>query len=371
MKKLGVIVNPVAGMGGRVGLKGSDGSDIQRRARELGAVAESPFRAVDALKSLTEIKERIEVVAYPAEMGENEARECGLEPTVIGSITSGGTTSEDTQQAAREMEGMGVDLLLFAGGDGTARDIYNAVGRRVTALGIPAGVKIHSAVYAVTPRNAGTVARMFLDGQLLSIRDGEVMDIDEDAFREGVVSARLYGYLRVPEERRYVQRVKSGGGQAEEEAVQGIAAAIADAMDDGRLYVMGPGTTIGAIMDHLEIQNTLLGVDVVRDKTLVATDVGEARLLELIGNEEATIVVTVIGGQGYILGRGNQQLSPRVVRKVGKESITVVATSAKLASLGGSPLLVDTGDHRLDESLAGYWKVVTGYKEYAMYKVGI
>ena len=143
-------------MGGRVGLKGSDGSDIQRRARELGAVAESPFRAVDALKSLTEIKERIEVVAYPAEMGENEARECGLEPTVIGSITSGGTTSEDTQQAAREMEEIGVDLLLFAGGDGTARDIYNAVGRRVTALGIPAGVKIHSAVYAVTPRNAGT-----------------------------------------------------------------------------------------------------------------------------------------------------------------------------------------------------------------------
>lgn len=369
MKKLGVIVNPVAGMGGRVGLKGSDGADVQRRARELGAVAESPSRAVEALQSLAEIKDRIEVVTYPAEMGEDEARECGFEPTVIGSITSGETTSADTQQAAREMEGMGVDLLLFAGGDGTARDIHSAVDQRVTALGIPAGVKVHSAVFAVTPRNAGAVARMFLEERLASVRDGEVMDIDEDAFRDGVVAARLHGYLKVPEDRRNVQRVKSGGEQVEED-VQGIAAEVADSMENGRLYVMGPGTTIGAIMEHLGLQNTLLGVDVVRDRALVAGDVSEGELLELIGDGGATIVVAVIGGQGYILGRGNQQLSPAVVRRVGKDNITVVATREKLTSLGGSPLLVDTGDRALDESLSGYWRVVTGYREFAMYRAG-
>ena len=370
MKKLGVIVNPVAGMGGRVGLKGSDGPDIQRRAQALGAVPEAPLRAVDALRLLTEIKDRIEVVTYPGEMGESEARDCGFSPTVIGSITAGRTTSADTMRAARDMEEMGVDLLLFAGGDGTARDIFNAVDRRLTVLGIPAGVKVHSAVFAVTPLNAGMVARMYLDGRLSSIRDGEVMDVDEDAFREGVVAARLYGYLRVPEERRYVQRVKSGGVHVEEEALEAIAEAIAADMDDGLLYIMGPGTTIGAIMDHLHLENTLLGVDLVQNKGLVAADVSERVLLELIGDQEARIVVAVIGGQGYILGRGNQQLSPEVVRRVGKDHITVVATTDKLTSLGGNPLLVDTGDQALDRTLAGYWKVVTGYREYAMYRVG-
>ena len=268
------------------------------------------------------------------------------------------------------MEEMGVDPLLFAGGDGTAKDIFNAVDRRLTVLGIPAGVKIHSSVYAVTPRNAGMVARMYLDGRLMSITDGEVMDIDEDAFREGVVAARLYGYLRVPEERRYVQRVKSGGVHAQEEALQGIATAIAADMDDGRLYIMGPGSTIGAIMDHLHLENTLLGVDVVQNKSLVAGDVSERDLLELIRGQKAKIVVAVIGGQGYILGRGNQQLSPKVVRGVGEDNITVVATREKLVSLDGNPLLVDTGDQELDRTLAGYRKVLTGYKEYAMYRVG-
>ena len=195
------------------------------------------------------------------------------------------------------------------------------------------------------------------------------MDIDEDAFRDGVVAARLHGYLKVPEDRRNVQRVKSGGEQVEED-VQGIAAEVADSMENGRLYVMGPGTTIGAIMEHLGLQNTLLGVDVVRDRALVAGDVSEGELLGLIGDGGATIVVAVIGGQGYILGRGNQQLSPAVVRRVGKDNITVVATREKLTSLGGSPLLVDTGDRALDESLSGYWRVVTGYREFAMYRAG-
>lgn len=370
MKKLGVIVNPVAGMGGRVGLKGSDGAEIQRRARELGAVPEAPTRAADALALLVGLRDGIEVITYPREMGEDEARESCFRPTVIGSITSGGTTSEDTRRAAREMEGLGVDLLLFAGGDGTARDIFAAVERRVTVLGIPAGVKIHSAVYAVTPRTAGTVARMFLEDRLLNIRDGEVMDIDEDAFRQGVVAASLYGYLRVPEERRYVQTAKSGGEQSEGEALQGIAATISESMDDDRLYVMGPGTTIGAIMEYTGLENTLLGVDAVRNKTLLASDVGEREVMDLIGEGDSKIVVSVIGGQGYILGRGNQQLSPEVVRRVGKENILVVASRDKLASLGGRPLLVDTGDPDLDASLAGYWKVMTGYKEYAMYKAG-
>jgi predicted polyphosphate/ATP-dependent NAD kinase len=374
VKKLGLIVNPVAGTGGRVGLKGSDGPDIQRRARELGALPESPRRAVDALKSLTALKDRIEVVTYPREMGEDAARECGFTPTVAGSIASAATTPEDTWRAAREMEDMGVHLVLFAGGDGTARDILDAVDRRITVLGIPAGVKVHSAVYAVTPRSAGMVARMFLEGRLDGVRDAEVMDIDEDAFRAGVVAARLYGYLRVPEERSHVQSAKSSGQQGESESLKAIAAGFAAEIDEDTLYVMGPGSTIAAIMSELGLDSTLLGVDAVRNGAVVAADAGERDLLGLISGHRAKIVVTVIGGQGYVLGRGNQQISPEVVRRVlgsGRENIVIVAAREKLAALRGRPLLVDTGDEDLDQTLAGYWKVMTGYREYAMYRVGV
>src|SRR5690349_13608168 len=209
MKKLGVIINPIAGMGGRVGLKGSDGVDVLSKARELGARPESPQKAVEALKIIARVEDRLEVIAYPDEMGEDECREAGLAPVVIGSIPRRETTAEDTEKAAQKMAALKVDLLLFAGGDGTARDIYNAVQDRVPALGIPAGVKIHSAVYAVTPRSAGELVVMFVEGEVRGFRDAEVMDIDEDAFRRGILSARLFGYLRVPEESRYVQDRKS------------------------------------------------------------------------------------------------------------------------------------------------------------------
>ena len=371
MKKLGVIVNPIAGIGGRVGLKGSDGVDILDKARQLGARPEAPTRAVEALKVISRIKDRVEVIAYPEEMGAEECREAGLSVTVLGSIRSGETTSEDTRNAARQMAEDGVDLLMFAGGDGTARDICAAVGEKVVALGIPAGVKIHSAVYAVNPRSAGELATMVLDGRLMNIREAEVMDIDEVAFRGGVVSAKLYGYLRVPEESRFVQSAKAGAVQAEKEALHGIAAEVVNSMNDTDCcFIIGPGTTTRIVMEALKLENTLLGVDIVRNKQLVANDVSEQQIMDIIKRERARIVVTVIGGQGHLFGRGNQQLSPAVVRQVGKENIVVIATKEKLASLAGRPLLVDTGDENLNEELNGYIRVTTGFGDYAMYKVG-
>ena len=371
MRKLGVIVNPVAGMGGRVGLKGSDGADILHRARELGAKPESPGRAVEALRVVARLRDEIEVVTYPREMGEDECRTAGFSPRVLGAIRSGETTAADTFEAARQMAAEGIDLLLLAGGDGTARNIYNAVGEKVPALGIPAGVKIHSAVYAVTPRAAGEVAALFIEGRLMNVRLAEVMDIDEDAFRAGIVAAKLYGYLRVPEEKRFVQSVKSGGIQAEKEALQGIAAEVVGQMaEEDRYFIIGPGTTTRLIMEDLGLENTLLGVDVVRNRQLVSRDVAESQLMELIDGHQATIVVTVIGGQGHLFGRGNQQLSPRVIRAVGKRNIAVIATTEKITALDGRPLLVDTGDEDLNEELSGYIRVTTGYRELVMYQVG-
>ena len=368
-KKLGIIVNPIAGLGGRTGLKGTDGSEIINQARRLGASPESPQRTIETLNVVRRIRDEIEIFTYPQEMGETEAKQASFSPTIIGSIKSGETTSEDTQRAAKEMKNREVDLLLFAGGDGTARDVYNAVGREVTVLGIPAGVKIHSGVYAVTPRQAGEAAVMYLTTTTPETTDAEVMDIDEASYREGKLAAKLYGYLRIPEERQFIQNVKSGGIQTEKQILQGIATDLIQSMEKDCLYIFGPGTTTRDILSFHGLTKTLLGVDVVLNNQLIAKDVNETQLSKLIVGKKARIVVTVIGGQGYIFGRGNQQISPEILMKIGKENIIIVATKEKLASLHGRPLLVDTGNEIVDKMLSGYIRVSTGLNNYAVYKV--
>ncbi|MBU7005750.1 ATP-NAD kinase family protein [Phosphitispora fastidiosa] len=368
-KKLGLIVNPVAGVGGRVGLKGSDGEEILKKALELGATPESPRRAMDALERLAVIKDEIDIITYPHEMGEQEARDCGFEPEVLGSIQPGKTGAKDTIDAAKTLAAMNADLILFAGGDGTARNIYDAIGNtNVPVIGIPAGVKIHSAVYATNSRNAGEVALMYLQGKIKKVHDAEVMDIDEAAFREGRVTAKLYGYLKVPHEAKLVQGLKSGRTEGEATALNYIADDVIENMAEDIVYVIGPGTTTRAVMQKLGLQNTLLGVDVIMNKKVLANDVTESRLLELTKGKRTKIVVTIIGGQGYIFGRGNQQISPRVLKEVGKDNIIVIAPQSKLTALGGNPLLIDTGNYEVNNMLSGYYKVVIGLERTMMRK---
>jgi len=354
-----------------VGLKGSDGEETLRRARQLGATPTAPGRALETLLSLASLTDQIEVITYPAEMGEMEARQAGFEPQVIGQILPDRTTAEDTRRAGAEMAALGVGLLLFAGGDGTARNVYEAIGLSIPALGIPAGVKIHSGVYATTPDRAAQLAAMVLSGQVKAFGELEVMDIDEEAFRQGRVSARLYGYLKVPLERRFTQGAKAASSNSAHEATarQSIAEQIVETMKAGCLYIIGSGTTPRAIMERLGLQNTLLGIDAVMDGNLAATDLNESQLLELLDNHQTRIIVTPIGGQGYVFGRGNQQLSPEVIKKTGIENIIVAATPSKLASLQRRPLLVDTGDKEVDEMLRGYVRVVTGYREEMVYRI--
>jgi predicted polyphosphate/ATP-dependent NAD kinase len=373
LKKLGLIVNPVAGIGGRVGLKGSDGAEIQKRARELGAVPQAQNRAIEALQRLRRL-EALQIITYPGEMGEDAVRACGFKPTacrVIGTITPGGTTADDTRYAAREMQRLGVDLLLFAGGDGTARDICETVGLELPVLGIPAGVKIHSAVYATHPRSAGDLAALYLQGGVAGLREAEVMDIDEEAFRQNTLSVRLYGYLKIPFRMSLVQSQKMPS-VGEGAALAAIAEDIIAEMEHEFLYIIGPGTTTRTIAEELGLEKTLLGVDVILNRELIAQDANEAQLLALLeqhGAGKAKIVVTPIGGQGYLFGRGNQQISPKVIERVGRKNIVVVSTPDKLHALGTQPLLVDTGDRAVDQMLSGYLTVVTGYNERAVRKV--
>jgi len=357
--KLGVIINPIAGMGGKVGLKGTDGLEVLKKARSMGAVPESPKKAMKALEVLKPIKD-LEILTFPGEMGERELIELGWEPVVIGDIGED-TSWEDTEKAAKEMRKLGVDLIIFAGGDGTARNIFNAVEDSIPVIGIPAGVKIHSGVFASHPRNAGEIAFHYLSDPEIGVKDAEVMDIDEERFRQGVVTAKLYGYMKIPHMPDLTQTQKSSGFADESEAIQGIAEKIIEEMRDNVYYIVGSGTTIRPIMEGLGIPNTLLGIDIIRNKELVAQDVNEDKILEIIGDNPAKIIVTVIGGQGYIFGRGNQQISAEVIKKVGKKNIIVVAPRSKIFSLQGRPLLVDTGDDEVNNMMSGYIKVVFDY----------
>lgn len=360
MKKIGLIVNPRAGLGGRVGLKGSDGPTIQKKALELGAVGESQKKAKKALMVIQEAIE-VNIITYPHEMGEDLAKKLGLPTTVIGSIEKGCTTPRETKEAAIQLKKRDIHLLLFAGGDGTARDIHDALGNDGPVLGIPAGVKIHSGVYSTSPTKAGELALSFLKGETTTLRESEVMDINEEAFRDGRLSAALYGYMKVPYKERMVQDLKAGSIPGDSKAVEAITYQVVEEMEEDVVYIIGPGTTTRAVMERLGLPSTLLGVDVVLNKELLGQDLNEKGILEIIKDRPAKILVTVIGGQGYIFGRGNQPISPTVISKVGRHHIMVIATQRKLSSLDNRILLVDTGDERVDALLSGFQRVLVDY----------
>lgn len=314
----------------------------------------------------------VDVITYAGAMGAEAARAAALSPEVVGGASAEATTREDTLAAVRAFVGAQVDLILFAGGDGTARDIMDAVDGRLPALGIPAGCKMHSAVFATTPTAAGELAACYAstDSARRTLRHAEVMDIDEDAYRADRLSARLYGYLRVPSERRLMQGAKSTRSASDDAAVDAIATNLISELDDATAYVVGSGTTTRRLFERMGLAKTLLGVDALQGRRLVGHDLSESEILQLLaGSPRTKIIVSVIGTQGYIFGRGNQQLSPQVLRLVGRDNIIVLATLNKLAGLPQRRLLVDTGDPETDRMLAGHVFVRTGFRQSAVIRV--
>ena len=366
--RLGVVINPFAGIGGAMALKGSDGEAIRQQALAAGATKLANDKMARALTKLTAFSNLL-VLTASGEMGEHCCAALGLEHQVIYTSQSAETTPEDTENAVRELVNKGVDLILFAGGDGTARNVCSIVADNVPVLGVPAGVKIHSGVYAVTPSAAGDVVAKMLTGELVSVRQAEVRDIDESAFRQGKVRAQHYGEMQVPDELTYVQSVKMGGREDESMVINEIAEYVSEiiADDDEHLYIMGSGSTVGEVMARLGLPNTLLGVDVVKKGEVIAADVTAPQLLELVSQSPARLVITAIGGQGHVFGRGNQQLSPDVLRAIGRDNIWIAATKQKLQQLDGRPLRSDTGDEELDSELAGIIAVITGYDDRVYY----
>ena len=362
VRTIGLIVNPIAGMGGSVGLKGTDGPAILAEARARGAAPVAPVRARRALDRLAAAAGReVAVLAAPGEMGGEVARPSGLEVELLDGPAPEATSAADTKRIARTLRQLGAALILFAGGDGTARDILGAVGDGMPILGIPAGVKMHSAVFAIGPEAAGELAALVARDRNARVgyREAEVMDIDEDSVRADRLSARLHGYARVPVERSLMQGPKAGAG-AEDATLDALCREIAEEMEPGVLYLLGPGTTTRRVLRHLGLDGTLLGVDAVLDGKLADRDLAGPALARLVRDRPARVILGVIGGQGYTFGRGNQQIGADVIRAVGRDNIVLLASQQKILALGANRLLADTGDPAVDRMLRGYVRVRIG-----------
>jgi len=354
--KIGFLINPIAGMGGTVGLKGTDG--LVTAALTRGAM---PLAAMRARACLHLLSSEQGLLFYTAsgQMGEEELRHCGLQYTVAYQAAEE-CSSLDTRQACQAFLEESVDLILFCGGDGTARDIAGAVAT-LPILGIPAGVKMHSGVFAISPEAAAQLALGFVNGELKA-RETEIVDVDEELYRAGELQTKLYAVARTPYKPTLVQeRKRIYSSKNEEEFKDQIALFATEFMKDGSAYILGAGTTTARIAEKLGVEKTLLGVDVVQKGRLLVKDASERDLLALLEKEKSVkVIVSPIGAQGFILGRGSQQISAAVLRRVGGENLIIVSTPHKLAEL--SRLLVDSGDLEMDRILAGKRMVLTGYR---------
>ena len=367
MKTIGLIVNPVAGMGGAVGLKGTDG-DMYQKALTLGAEPVTPQKTRTFLRYIQN-KDQIRFLSGPGRMGADILSEFDFPYQVIGETASGMPThADDTVRICRQMAANDAVVIVFVGGDGTARNIYDAIGSWIPVVGVPAGVKIFSGVFAVNAESAAQLVDFFIEGSPVS--EEEVLDIDEDAYRLNHLQSRLYGYLQVPKAPGYIQHSKSASSVAgsELENKYDVAEWMAERMEAHTLYLLGPGTTVKSIADFLGLEKTLLGIDAYYEGGILQQDLNEREILELLDEyPQRKIVVTPIGGNGFIFGRGNKQFTPQVIRKVGLGNILIVSTKDKIS--GFVHLHVDTGDEALDREFLGFQEVVIGYHESRMVKV--
>ena len=360
MKKIGLIANPIAGMGGIVGLKGTDG-DIYKEAIKMGATPITPKRVKDFLSNIKN-QEKIILIVAPGTMGEDYVKRTGFKYELMGEIDEK-TSAEDTKRIARLMVEKGIDLLVFCGGDGTARDVFDAIDLKIPIVAIPSGVKMFSSVFALNPKAAAQIVDKFVE-VTTDTQDKEVLDIDEDAFRDNRLVSKLYGYLVVPKIQNLIQNAKDSSkvGRTIDENKYEIAQLIVETMEEEILYLLGPGTTVKSITDQLNIVKSLLGVDAIYNKSLVGEDLNENGIIDLLDKyQKGKIIVSPIGGQGFVFGRGNKQFTPKILKRVGKKNIIIISTEEKVKSL--KCLRVDTGDEEVDMLLKGLTKVIIGYKE--------
>ena len=367
--KLGLIINPISGMGGSVGLKGTDGKSVLDQAIELGAKPNALNRTRELLIELESFKSKLIFVTCPGFMGENVLKELAFEYEIIDTSIFEGvgniydSTADHTKKAAAFMNEINdLSLILFIGGDGTARDIVNAIGKDKPSLGIPAGVKIYSSVFSLNPRIASSIVIQFLWDEI-PLQENEVLDIDEEEYRNGRLVSKLYGYLLTPFAPELFQYSKMGTPDSDLNNQERIAKRIVEDLEENTYYLIGPGTTTKAITDLLGQKKSVLGVDILFNKQIIAQDLNEQQIFSHIQGKKAKIITSLIGRQGFLFGRGNLQFTPMILRAIGIENIIIISTKFKLQNIPNQILRIDTRDSELDKKMIGFYKVITDYDE--------
>jgi len=356
---IGFVINPIAGMGGRVALKGTDG--VLEEAIKRGA---KPIAAKRAREFLKNLKGNIEFLTASGKMGEDVLKDFSIPYKIIYKAPEN-TSAEDTKRVVEEFIKGNVELIVFVGGDGTARDVVEVADSKIPVLGVPSGVKMYSSIFAINPEKAAEVVNKFAEGKT-KLMDSEVLDIDEDAYRNNELKIKLFAYAKTPYVEDLIQSSKSEyvGGE-EEEDKRWIAEFFIENMEKDTLYLLGAGTTVAKIAEVLGLEKTLLGVDALYNGKIVAKDLSEKDILELIEKyPRVKIVITPIGSQGFIFGRGNQQFSEKVLERVGKNNIIILATPRKIREL--KKLRIDLENA---QKFRGYYKVLVGYGKYKLMKV--
>ena len=367
--RIGIVVNPDAGLGGRLGFKGSDGR--AQEARDAGAVDRAGPRMQQCISKFNELLASSlnrmgvspTIVAWSGRMGGDWLDGFEYEQRKKSPIES---TAQDTSNLVHDLLEAEVDVILYAGGDGTTRDIVNALdGNETPLIGVPGGVKMHSGCFATTPKASAEVLLAFLQGDLM-VAITEVMDLDEEIYQKGEWKVRMYGEAWTPSSPRFMQGAKEQVERASEsDTIEGLANHIGNLIDDNPelMVIWGSGGTLRRMGEHLNVELTLLGIDI-QHKGTIHSDLNEQQLLQHLAGYEGPrlLLLSPMGGQGFLIGRGNLQLSPDVLRAIGFESILGVATPSKL--LGLSSVRIDTGDPLLDEEYQQrrFVKLLQGYR---------
>ena len=359
--KLGFLINPIAGIGGKTGLKGSDGLKTIRKAFSMGAEKESESRAEEALLQLKFLKDKFYLVTCAGTMGHDTCKRIGIIEDKTIDVNLKNTTRKDTLYASKIMKEDKVDLILFCGGDGTASDIFFVINSEIPILGIPAGVKMHSSVFGNSPNAVGSIVSRLINSQLKNFEtsSGLIMDLDEDLRRIDKIKTKLIGYAYIPNDNFLIQNPKINNQYNDENAITGIAEYLEKQIIEDATYVVGPGLTTYKFMEKLGISGTMLGVDVLKGKNLLKKDVNSRQLDSITKEKNLFIISGIIGGQGFLFGRGNQQITADIIRRTEKKNIIVIASAKKIFSLPYQRLLIETGDKKLDRDLSGYIKVQT------------
>lgn len=364
--RVGLIVNPIAGMGGAVGLKGTDG-DLATAAELLGSKPTAGAKAIKAVAAVGSLAQSIDWLTCTGRMGADVLDQLGLAYTIVCQARNESSTAEDTRSCARAFLEQNAHMILFAGGDGTATNLLEVIGQSVPLLGIPAGVKMHSAVFAVSPRIAGDVLNAYLTApkNWSLLIDAEVMDRPESEAQGQ--SPLLLGYVRTPSIPTLVASAKAADTTG---SIQGACRYAVESIQKQGSAVLGPGTTMREVKRAFGFEGTLNGVDIVDKGRALALDQSESQILKYLDHSNPYLVISIVGGQGFLFGRGNQQLSATVIRRIGRNRIMVIASTEKLISIPAHRLFVDTGDEVVDACMNGYLPVVVGYRKTIQMPIG-